>query len=127
MLMRTHGMRRLVLERLTTEERGLAGSQDRHQHQTGEDQSEPENEHQPDSADAGAAAVRRVGAVPQGDDQDEEEPEPAKQREQELEDEVERAVEELVTEEPDATEGRQAVVEADHDAQGVDGVGEHTL
>ena len=56
-----------------------------------------------------------------------EQSEATEQREQELEDEVERVIEKRMAEEPDTTESRQAVVEADHDAQRVDGVGQHAL
>src|SRR5688572_12225867 len=111
MLMRAHGMRRLVLDRLATAERRLADSQDGHDHQAGQDQPDAEDQHQPDPADARAAAIVRGSAVPQRDDQDKEQSEATEEREQELEDEVTEVPEQLMAEEPDATEGHQGVVE----------------
>src|SRR4249920_3374372 len=116
MLVRAHGVRRLMDDRLATEELRLSRPHDQHEDQTEQDQPEPQDEHQPDPSDAGAAAVRRVSAVTQSDTQDKEQTQSAEQREQEHEDEVVRAFEETMAEEPDAAEGRQAVVEADHDA-----------
>src|SRR3954447_4679478 len=109
-------MCRLVDDRLATEERRLAGPQDRQEDQTDQDQPETQDQHQADTADAGTAAVRRICTVAQGDDQNEEQPKATKQWEQELEEEVEGVSEELVSEEPDAAESGQPVIETDHDA-----------
>ena len=49
------------------------------------------------------------------------------QREQQLEHVALGVYEQLVTEVPDAGERRQAVLEADHDAERIDRVGEHVL
>ena len=73
--MRAHGVRRLVLDRLATEERRLPRPHHEHEHQTDQDQPDAQDEYQPDPTDAGAAAIIRRSAVPQGDDQDEEESE----------------------------------------------------
>src|SRR5215204_5613237 len=127
MLVRAHFMRRLVDDGLTAEERRLADSQDGHDHHAGQDQSEAEDQYQPDPADTRAAAIIRGSAVPQRDDQDEEQSEAPEKREQELEGEVERVAKQLMAEEPDATEGSQPVVEADHDAERQDRVGKHTF
>ncbi len=118
MLVRAHGVRRLMDDGLATEELRLSRPHDQHEHHTEQDQPEAQDEHQPDPSDTGAAAIMPGSALScRVMIKDEEETESAEQREQELEDEVVRAFEETMAEEPDTTEGRQAVVEADHDAQ----------
>jgi hypothetical protein len=67
MLVRAHGVRRLMDDGLTAEEFRLAGAHDQHDHNTDQDQPEAEDQHESDTADAGAAAILRARAVSQGD------------------------------------------------------------
>ena len=106
---------------------GSTGAHDQHEHHTEQDHPETQDQDQTDAADARAAAVIRRGAVAKRDQEDPEQTEPAQQREQQLEHEALEVCEEFVAEVPDAGERGQAVIEADHDAERVDGVGEHVL
>src|SRR4029453_7298276 len=108
-------VRRLVDDSLATEEFRLAGAHDQHDHHADQDQPKAEEQNKSDPSDTRPAAIIRARTVSQGDDEDEEKSESAEHWKQELEDEVIPVTEELVPEEPDAGERRQAVVEADHD------------
>ena len=78
----------------------------------------------PKMLDPGPVVVR-AGAVPQGDEEDDPQADAAEQREQEFEDEVVEAGEQVMPEIPDAADRGQPVVEADHQAERQDGVGQH--
>ena len=58
-LVRLHVVGRLVLQRLAPEEGRLLRPDHQHDDDAGQDQAQPEDQHQSDAEDAGAAAVRR--------------------------------------------------------------------
>ena len=71
MLVRPHGVRRLMDDGLTTEEFRLPGAHDQHDHHTDQDQPEAEDQHESDASDTRAAAIIRARTVSQGDNKDE--------------------------------------------------------